>query len=195
MNKQYKKFNSTTQIDEWYIQYKNYFPSDDDKNQNFLKALDLYTSSANVPINRLLRSSNKSIEDNRYECFYDIYQNLLPQFSTYSIPDNVIVFRYISKSLLEYMCSSSSPKKGIILEDKGFMSTTLFPDSINDFLRSRPELNILLEISVPSGSKGIYVGHLKNSLTEYEIILAPNTRIRIDKKNIFNNHFHCTVVL
>lgn len=80
----------------------------------------------------------------------------------------------------------------MIMEDTGFMSTTLIRESVNSYKNGRNQ-NILLVISVPTSTKGTYVGHLKNTLSEYEVILAPNTKLRIDAK-CFNRCFWCTIV-
>lgn len=192
MKTQYKKFDSTDQVDEWYHLYNDFFPSDNNKDTDFLNALNCYTGNANTPINRYLRS-NMNIQELDY--IYDIYQEISVKFANYQIPDNVVVYRYISNSLLKFMCPSYPPRKGMILQDKGFMSTTLIKNSIRDFRSSHYGLNILLEISIPAGTNGIYVGHLESTLPEYEIILAPNTKLRIDSKIPFCNcHFKCTVV-
>lgn len=119
---------------------------------------------------------------------------MFEKLPTYQIPDNIIVYRYINIGLLKEICPSYPPTKGMIIQDKGFMSTTLIRKSVNSYRAGRNQ-NILLVISVPSGTKGTYVGHLKDALSEYEVILAPNTKLRIDKKSLFcNNYFECTVV-
>lgn len=193
MKSQYKKFHNAKQVNEWYSTYSSFFPSDKDDDTDFLKTIEFYTGNANTPINRVLRNNGNFQYS---EFLYNIYQKMRAKLSSYQIPDNVVVYRYISKNILNYMCSCSSPKKGMIMHDDGFMSTTLLLDSIRDFVRPRPELNVLLEISIPKGTNGIYVGHLDCTEEEYEIILAPNTQLRIDYKTPFvNNYFRCTVVI
>lgn len=82
----------------------------------------------------------------------------------------------------------------MIIHENGFMSTTLIRESIYSY-RAQRGLNILLEISIPIGTKGTYVGHLKNTLDEYEVILAPGTKLHIDDKlPFFNNFFYYTVI-
>lgn len=190
MKNLYTKFISPNDVDLWYEKYKSSFPSDNKTDNEFLEALDLYTASVNHILNGYLRYD---IE------LDDFYQQLLIQMvkklPTYQIPDNIVVYRYISKGLLKEMCPSYPPKRGMLLTDKGFMSTTLIRKSINNHRQADTSLKILLEISVSAGTKGTYVGHLKNMLPEYEVILAPNTKLRIDYKFPFvNKYFHCTVV-
>lgn len=189
MQNQYTKFKISDEVDLWYEKYKSYFPSDNDSDKDFLEALNMYTGLGNHIFNNHLRYN---IE---LDPFYQKYfTKMFDKLPTYHIPDNIIVYRYISKGLLKTMCPTYPPKTGMIIHDKGFMSTTLIRKSVNSY-RSGRKQNILLVISVPSGTKGIYVGHLKDVLSEYEVILAPNTQLHIDHKIPFcNQYFECTVV-
>lgn len=190
MINQYTTFSSPNEVDLWHEKYKSFLPSDNKTDKRTLEALDMYTASCNSAFNRYLRY-NIEIPDS----FQQYLTQLVEEISTYQIPDNIIVYRYISKGLLKDMCSSFPPKKGLYLTDKGFMSTSLIRESIETHRNTDPSLKILLEISIPAGTNGFYVGHLKNMLDEYEVILAPNTQLRIDYKFPFcNRYFRCTVV-
>lgn len=192
MNKQYKQFYFHNEADLWVEKYKSRFPSDSDNDKIFLKALDYYTASANPLFNNHLRYHRPLEKDDH---IYPYVTQMINKLPSYQIPDNIIVYRYISKGLLKEMCPSYPPKRGTILTDKGFMSTTLIRESINNHRHSDRLLKILLEISVPIGTKGTYVGHLKNMLSEYEVILVPNTQLHIDYKIPFcNRYFKCTVI-
>ena len=191
MKNQYTKFKISDEVDLWYEKYKSDFPSGNDSDKDFLEAINIYTGSANVLVNNALRH-DITILDGDY--MQPIFQKMIDKLPTYYIPDNIIVYRYISKGLLKEMCHSYPPKTGMVIHDKGFLSTTLIRESVNSY-RSGRKQNILLVISVPSGTKGTYVGHLKDVLSEYEVILAPNTQLRIDYKIPFcNRYFECTIV-
>lgn len=190
MKSQYKKFNSPSDVDSWYKKNKLFFPSDNKTDKTTLKALDLYTASCSSIFNGHLRYNIK-ISD----CYQRYLTQMVKEISTFQIPDNIIVYRYISKGLLKEMCTSYPPKKGLYLLDKGFMSTSLIKRNLEKHRHSDPSLKILLKISVPAGTNGIYVGHLENMLKESEVILAPNTQLRIDYKYPFyKKYFNCTVV-
>lgn len=190
MKNQYIKFRLSDDVDLWYEKYKYAFPSDNDTDKEFLKALDLYTASVNHIFNGHLRY-NIDIDN-----FYQQHlKQMVKKIPTYHIPNNIIVYRYISKGLLKEMCPSYPPKAGMIIHDKGFMSTTLIRESMDTHREVDISLKILLKISVPAGTPGTYVGHLKNMLAEYEVILAPNTQLHIDYKfPFYNRYFRCTVV-
>lgn len=190
MQKRYTKFRSADEVDLWYEKNKFYFPSDNKTDKEFLEALNLYTASVNHIFNGHLRY-NIEIDD-----FYQQHlSQMVKKIPTYHIPNNIIVYRYISKGLLKEMCPSYPPKTGMVIHDKGFMSTTLIRESLDTHRQADISLKILLEISVPAGTPGTYVGHLKNMLAEYEVILAPNTQLRIDYKfPFYNRYINCTVI-
>mgnify|MGYP002510101571 FL=1 len=190
MQNQYTKFKSSDAVDLWYEKYKSFFPSDNKTDKELLEALDLYTASVNHILNGHLRY-NIEIDD-----FYQQHlAQMVKKIPTYHIPNNIIVYRYISKGLLKEMCPSYPPRTGMLMHDKGFMSTTLIRESLDTHRQADISLKILLEILVPAGTSGTYVGHLKNMPAEYEIILAPNTQLRIDYKfPFYNRYFYCTVV-
>lgn len=192
MNTKYKAFLSSNEVQKWLAQFNSFFPSDNDTDKEFLKAIDFYTASANPVFNNYLRYNTK-LDPEDFD--YPYVMKMLEKINTYYIPDNIIVYRYISKGLLKEMCPSYPPKKNMIMQDKGFMSTTLIKESVNSYRANRSQ-NILLVISVPIGTKGMYVGHLKNTLDEYEVLLAPSTQLHIDYKlPFFNCYFKCTAIL
>ena len=190
MQNQYTKFKTSDEVDLWYEKYKSYFPSDNDGDKDFLEALNMYTGSGNHIFNNHLRCNIQ------LDPFYQKnFTKMFDKLPTYHIPDNIIVYRYISKGLLKNMSPIYPPKRGMTIQDKGFMSTTLIKESMDNHRQSDVSLKILLKISVPAGTPGTYVGHLKNMLSEYEVILAPNTQLYIDHKIPFCDHyFKCTVV-
>lgn len=188
MHPNFQKFKNTNEIDSWYPKFQSAFPSDNSTDKDFIDAITYYTGSLNNVINNHLRY-NKPIEN----IHLPHLETMITKLPTYHIPDDIIVYRYISKGLLKIMCPLYPPKTGMILQDKGFMSTTLLKSSVTAYRKGRNQ-NILLTISVPSGTKGTYVGHL-NTLSEYEVILAPNTKLRIDCKIPFCDcNIKCTVI-
>lgn len=194
MKTAFTQFNNPNDVTAWANQFESCFPSDSDNDKEFISAINYFTSNANVPINNFLRYNYKdSIEPS---LIHNIYMQMISKFPTYQIPDNVVVFRYISHQLLKEMCPSFPPKKDMLISDKGFMSTTLLRSCLFDFRKARNnKLVILLVISIPKGTSGTYVGLLQDSLPEYEIILAPNTHLRIDSKLPFSNRcLWCTVI-
>lgn len=189
MHPNFQKFKNTNEIDSWYTKFQSAFPSDNSTDKGFIDAITNYTGSLNNIINNHLRY-HKPIDS----IHLPHLETMITKLPTYHIPDDIIVYRYISKGLLKEMCPSYPPETGMILQDKGFMSTTLLKSSVTPYREGRNQ-NILLTISVPSGTKGTYVGHLESTLSEYEVILAHNTKLRIDCKIPFCDcNIKCTVI-
>lgn len=190
MIKSYKHFYSKTEADLWINEYKTCFPSMEHSDKELLKALDYYTASANVPINNHLRFGNP-IKKNDF-C-YTILNSLLSYIPKYKIPDSITAYRFIPISVWKYLCSGN-PHKNMTIIDPGFMSTTLLFHGVDNYKENR-KCKIILEISIPIGTPGTYVG-LTNTLSEYEILLAPNTQLQIDSTCIpFQRKFKCTVAV
>lgn len=188
METKYKQFFKSDEAEKWAKQYKEFFPSDSDPDKEFLYALNIYTASVYVAFNNHLRREGSLLAPELCPSF----RKLIEKIPTYHIPDNIVVYRYISRGLLKSMCPSYPPRKHMVIQDKAFLSTTLVRDSILPHRDSSQ--NILLQISVSSGTAGTYVGFLKDTLREYEVILAPNTKLQIDVKFFFNQHILCTVI-
>lgn len=191
MNVHFHKFETEAEAETWAYENRTLFPNDSNDDKMFLEALDFYTASANVPINNYLRYNICLDEDDPSVSYAQILKRKLHK---YHIPDNIIVYRYISKELLDIMKQSDNLQIHGILHDKGFMSTTLIRKSVDAYRKERRQ-NILLIISVTAGTPGTCVINLKNTLREYEVILAQDTRLRVDFKIPFTNRWiWCTVV-
>lgn len=83
-----------------------FFPSDNDTDKIFLKAIDYYTASGNPIFNNYFRYNAKLDSDH---FVYPYVMKMIDKLPTYHIPDNIIVYRYISKRLLKAMCPSYPP--------------------------------------------------------------------------------------
>lgn len=145
MNTKYREFHSSNEVNEWLAQFISSFPSDSDIDEDFLTAIEYYTGSANPIFNNYLRCNSK-VDSSDF--IYPYIMKMIEKIPTYHIPDNIVVYRYISHGLLKAMCPSYPPKRGMTMCDKGFMSTTLIRDSIYPY-RAKRNQNILLVISVP----------------------------------------------
>lgn len=185
MKTNYKFFKSEEQANEWINEYKCLFPND--PNTSLYKALDMYIASAYVPINTYYRYGRTDILDFDEIATINSITNELPN---YHIPDKIIVYRYISSRFLQALTSKTSLKRGSIICDAGLMSTSLLRTAYN----RKEDQKICLIISVPKGTKGTYVGHIGDALPEYEIVLAPNTKLRVDHIALFGKFYFCTVV-
>lgn len=116
------------------------------------RAVRAYTGTAYANINATLRGIEKSFGPGNYECARHIHQAL----SRASIPHDCTVYRGVSeKALGKLRFLPDKMLTGKIFSDKGFMSTSI--EKGNSFGGD------LLEISVPKGSHGAYVGHISEA--------------------------------
>lgn len=186
----YRRFDSTFAADLWIKVYQCFFPLRGKADSAFLDVLSAYTASENVPINNMLRSGNIMEKD---DYFYPRLQILLEYFPKYKVPCNIICYRYLHSRAWNALLENKKPHKNMIVTDKAFMSTSLLSNAVESYKKNR-NLEICLEISIPAGTIGTYVGHM-NELAEYEILLAPETSFRIDSRCFpWQKRFKCTVV-
>jgi len=116
-------------------------------------AVYAYTGTAYANINATLRGIEKSFDPGNYECASHLHQAL----SRAEIQDDCTVYRGVSEKALGKL--RFLPEKmlvGKVFSDKGFMSTSL--EKGNAFGGGD-----LLEISVPKGSHGAYVGDISSA--------------------------------
>lgn len=104
-------------------------------------------------INATLRGVEKQFDKGNYECAVALHDAL----GRASIPSDCKVYRGVSsKALGGLRLLPDSMLTGKTFRDKGFMSTSL--EQGNAFGG-----DLLLEIDVPKGSHGAYVGHISSA--------------------------------
>lgn len=164
------------------------------------KGLLHYKQGGFITINKLLRYSTDfngtQVCNNQKmnEYIYGIY-NLTQKKQ---LPNDIIVYRY---TILDYFKELIEPttkwkffkskqfKEGSIFKEKGFCSTTLLEQYLPVFKNNFPYSNCILKIHLPKGIYGVYYSFNsslhpeKHMIEEYEFLLPPCTRFRIDKIN------------
>lgn len=94
------------------------------------------------------------------------------------IPENVILYRIVCDEFINQMILLNK-EKGIPIQEKGFMSTSLVKDVIinnNEF----SNYSNLLKIYVPKGTLGFYVNVITKR-NEQEMLLLPGNFLRLIK--------------
>ncbi|MBR4879555.1 MAG: hypothetical protein IKU13_06955, partial [Clostridia bacterium] len=113
-------------------------------------SIHAYTGTAYANINKVLRGEEKDFEPGNREHASNIHRVL----SQASIPNDCVVYRGVSGSALgSKRFLPDSMLVGHSIQDSGFMSTSLDP-------RDAFQKEILLEIEVPKGAPGVYVGDI-----------------------------------
>ena len=140
------------------------------------EAVNAYTNTAYSNINQNLRGISNSWDPGNLDRAKALHSAL----GRSSLPCDCTVYRGASSAVLgNYKNLSNEELKGKILKDNGFMSTSLDRDRAF-------EGDILLEIDVPKGSKGAYVGNVGHyGHIESEVLFDCNSMMVInDVQNI-----------
>jgi len=173
----YKEFKTEKEAQNWIDSFY-------DKNEFSKEELDLIYSygGGNYKLyNKFLRGQISLDEESKEEL-----DNFINRFSKYRLKENIIVYRYMKYSNLKYLLKKNK-FNAKTYNEKGFMSTTLIPENESlEKLISDNGYNCLLRIKVPKGTIGIPIKHINrySLLKEYEVLLWPGTKIKIDKKGI-----------
>lgn len=137
-----------------------------------------YTGTSYLNINAVLRGVENDFSQGNHERAVHIHQALQRS----CIPHECTVYRGASLSALgEFQSLSDEQLVGNILIDRGFMSTSLNSgDAFGGDVR--------LEITVPQGARGAYVGYL-SQCGHYESEVLFDRRQRMEITNVYRDNF------
>lgn len=204
IDESYKYFTCPIAIKEWTDHYYEYFKmmrKEESKiciikkGPSSLDALDYYTGYFYEKINGLLRySSFENMKDSIMEKI-----NLIElEINKFSLKENIIVVRRISNPFFRnYLSKNKTIKRGDILLDEGFLSTSLNLNYRLDENSEYKSLNdeTLLIIKIPKGVNAIFLEALKTR-EEFELLLQRQSKMIVeDKIRILNNNIILTKVL
>lgn len=135
-----------------------------------ISAIRDYTSTAYLNINGVLRGIEKEFAPGYEEKAVNLHRAL----QSSSIPCTCTVYRGASNAALgPYQNLSDDELVGCVLHDNGFLSTSLQPE--NAFSN-----DIRIEISVPEGTHGAYVGYVSSAgHYETEVLLDCGQMMRV----------------
>ena len=147
-----------------------------------------YTGSHHLNINNVLRGIESDFaagNESRAVLIHNALENS-------NIPCDCTVYRGASsRALGAYSNLSDSELIGLTIMDEGFMSTSL---NRNDAFGG----DVQLEISVPAGTHGAYVGYLSNcGHYESEVLFDAGQRMQITdvRRDMFGNRTICARIL
>lgn len=188
----YREFSSEEEAEEWARQhYADLIgiPRDDELH----KIISSYTGSYYKWYNNLLRnympvnsSEFKKIDSIDVRENVIEIQKIIEALCKYSLPENIIAYRFTHKAVIKSLCSGKNICVGTIFSDKAFFSTTLIRKLLNEFMWKN-HCNCLLKLYLPKGLSGAYVSIDKewSCLNEQEFLLPPNTKFRIIRVHRF----------
>ena len=182
---------------------EKYFPLSiycNDERKQACKFFDYYTGNFDMILNSKLRTGG-DVSDvfNDYGELVDknMYKNALELMHDIRIPENIVVYREVSKSLFNNMIDWSGEtrlRRSITIWDKALLSTSLDMTIRSPHSSGRGRTKMI--IYVPQGTPGIYVGNLPNRgvLDEHEIIFPPELKMQVLSTGFFGKYVECMVV-
>ena len=181
----FKKFLSPEDAEKWADEIFNEWFDTLSKAEK--KAIKKYTEKNYGNINDVLRGKAKEFVGNNEK-----YVNALNRVFAKSegIPDAITVYRGADKAMLGNLKDIKVDKLvGKVIEEKGFMSTSLIKDKAFGG-------NLLLEINAPKGAKGISVAKF-SKFDEAEILFDKGQILMIKKAIQENNCLKliCEIIL
>lgn len=155
-----------------------------------------YTQGAHKFFN--IRTRRDEIDTYDYsDSFFkkEMFDDSIREINSRPIPDDIVVYRYIPKSLVNQMLvwgNSKSLKKNVILIDRGFFSTTLSLEAVANQPYANDRTRSLFIVYIPRGTPAVYVD-LVSDMNEQEMLFAPGIRIKVIDKHIFGKVAECIV--
>lgn len=104
------------------------------------------------------------------------------ELNRHSLPENIVVYRYVSFQYLKLCGGKTIPTKGMRFTDKAFVSTGLVKANLRKFAIEHC-CPVLLEIKLPKGTPGVYVSFHEpgDCLDEQEFLLPPGCTFEVER--------------
>lgn len=183
---EYKEI-SDSEIDEfasiyssWAKQHKKIFYDANrkyPKDRSLYEPIEIYAGYGARDINSYLRGLGDGIEVHeslRFKWEGVVTTIRLSILSAPRIPSNMLVYRWVPKSVIEDMIS----RRDLSYREYGFLSTSLIPDARPEHVNSEYEL---IQIKVDSGTPAIFVDTIVQR-SEYELLFLDDCILKYEAK-------------
>lgn len=138
---------------------------------DLIDSLQYYTGDGYADINSSLRGLSPMRRSQK-----ELIDKMLEDFE-HELGQNTTLYRSISDKpktfMARYGISSMDGFKGTIIEDKGFMSTSLFGNALGE------NYPIQMQILANANTKGVYLESVTQNAGEQEFLLPPNSKLEI----------------
>lgn len=155
-----------------------------------------YTQGIHYSLNGIVRFNDIDNYDFTGSLFNKkMFDDSIDEINIHTLKEDIVVYRYIENTLIKPMLfwgGSKFLKKGSILADKGFMSTTLCLDAVQNRHYANLNKRSLFTIYVPKGTPCVYVD-LISDMNENEIIFAPGIKLKVLDTHFFKKFVECDV--
>lgn len=168
-----KEINSVEEMNDWI--FDNYSLWRDGLSEDLVKSIKFYSGWGHIDINDANRSG-KPIPNS----MKTISDNISKGLSMAGIPENVTVYRAVDEAAIVDMALKSGGilESGIIIEDSGFLSTSLTPDT--SFMHN---YNYIFKLNAIEGVHGapLQYGDLAVIPEENEVLFDRNSNIYVSR--------------
>lgn len=188
----YREFNTKEDAEEWAQMHcadlMELSPEND-----LHRIIYSYTGNCFTAYNRILRACPpldsddfNNIDFGDLSDFAIESRELDKALRSYSLPEDIIVYRFTKKRNIRKLCNEKVLLCGMEFSDKAFFSTTLVKHMLDKF-RKEHRCDCVLKLYLPKGCPGAYVSfkNEKSCLDEQEFLLPPNMKFRIMKIHHF----------
>lgn len=184
----YREFINTEEAEQWawkhYADFLNFPPESE-----IYKTFFWYTGSWYTECNNIMRSiPEKCIGINSGVSAEVIraIQIMNDVLCSYSLPENVITYRFTHKEDIKKLCHAKRLPVGMTFADSAFLSTTLVKSLLENFGKENHG-DCVLKLYLPKGTPGAYVSFNDNRscLNEQEFLIPPHMRFQITKIHYF----------
>lgn len=191
-NALYREFHSAQEAEQWAHRHYGDLLNMDSENELY-RLIFSYTGSWYLALNRLLRVCPTFGTPEFDDVDFGEYQKEKQQIieisqvlNSYTLPENIIVYRFTHITDVIKMLGKHWPQKGKVFSDKAFVSTTLVHDLLKGFAKEY-KCTCLLKLFLPKGIQGACVSFKtsKTLLNELEFLLPPNVKMQIQKVHYF----------
>lgn len=170
----FHEFYSIKDAKSWGKKYYGKMPE-----ENIYSEVEQYCGYLFNPINAVLRREDLSwYGENAEERYRNRIQIIKPWLYSFKLPEDITVYRAISKKHLYKMKLWSKEKFGDsknILYEYGFLSTSLV---FTELIKLHPN-SIYLKIYLLKGTNGAYVDFISKRSEEQEFLILPGARLYV----------------
>lgn len=161
------------------------------ENRRYNNELFLYEQLQKTSINYGCHQL-ENIDSNEMDLFLaNITSSLF--YALEKIPCNILTVRWVKNEYIPncFGITNEQFAKGLIIEDKGFLSTSLYSKHIRENINSDniDQWSVFLIKIERNTAKGIYIHDNKD---EHELLCEPSSVMRIDR--IYKKKKYCTVI-
>lgn len=147
--------------------------------QSVFSAVKAYTGSAYMNINGHLRNGPPPDEGVRIAKMDKAFTAMEEKGG---LSGGVVAYRGMSFSGLQKQLDGAPVVPGMVIRDKGYISTSI----TKDYGKERA---VSFEINVPPGSRAIYVAHFSNYKAEKELLLNRGSAMRVTHVEVKSDKF------